>query len=71
MDNAKLAKLAQQKIVDDINKLKKAAKTKKDADAAEADKKYKSAKASVNTFKDNYINAYTLQVLFRLGNQAD
>lgn len=71
MDLAKLEELTQQKVVDDINKLKKAAKTKKDADEAAAKLKFTNAKGSVANLKTAYEDAFTKQVLYLLKNRPE
>jgi hypothetical protein len=50
--------------------LKKAAKKKKDDAEAAAKLKYTNAKGSRATLKTTYEDAYTEQVLFRLGAEA-
>lgn len=71
MDLAQLEKLTQQQVVDDINKLKKAAKTKKDADEAAAKLKFTNAKGSVANLQTAYEDAFTKQVLFLLRNRPE
>jgi hypothetical protein len=51
--------------------LKKAAKTKKDADEATAKLKFTNAKGSVANLQTAYEDAFTKQVLFLLRNRPE